>query len=168
MRWQASTAVWKAGLFEFRSLFEPPCRRKPGWPPLPVTGSGKSLTPSERMHLAKLRYSLSNCACCTAPRGDDALCVAVESSCATRLPAEPPKAAAGRARTAVAMTAAAVRVAGEHGRPRRQMTWVLSFITVPSGRLIVLAASVAAAPVLELKTVRSSANPQDWTAILLL
>jgi hypothetical protein len=120
------------------------------------------------MHLAKLRYSLSNCACCAGERGDDALCVAVETSCATRLPDEPPHAAAGRARMAVAMTAAAVRVAGDHGRRDRHMTRVLSFITVPSGRLIVLAASVAAVPVLELKTGRSSASAQDRAAILLL
>src|SRR5436305_367331 len=116
---------------------------------LTSSGSGKSLTPCERMHLAKLRYSLSNCACCAGERGDDALCVAVEPSCATRSPDEPPHAAAGRATTAVAMTAAADRVAGDHGR-RRYMTRVLSVITVPSGRLIVLAASVATVPVLKL------------------
>jgi hypothetical protein len=63
------------------------------------------------------------------------------------------------------MTAAAVRVAGDHRR-RRHMTRVLSFITVPSGRLIVLAASVATVPVLKLKTGRSSANAQDRAAIL--
>jgi len=65
------------------------------------------------------------------------------------------------------MTAAAVRVAGDHGR-RRHMTRVLSFITVPSVRLIVLAASVATVPVLKLKTGRSSANAQDRAAILRL
>jgi hypothetical protein len=120
------------------------------------------------MHLAKLRYSLSNCACCAGERSDDALCVAVEPSSATRLPDEPPHAATDRARTAVAMTAAAVRVAGDHGRRGRHITRVLSFITVLSGRLIVFAASVAAVPVLELKTGRSSANAQDRAAILRL
>jgi hypothetical protein len=155
MCWQASTPLWRAGLFEFRSLLEPPCSRKPGWPPLPVTGSGKSLIRCERMHLAKLKYSLSveeidKAALDDAPADDElTLAPLFESS----------HAAASMASPAEALSATATRSASgntHRGQPRMRSP---SFITSPS---------VATVPVLALKTEASSASAQDWAAILRL
>ena len=98
-------------MLEFRSLPEPPCRLKPGWPPLPVMGSGKSLIRWERMHPANPRYWFSSCACLAG--------VSAEAAFGTR-PAddeltlaalfELPHAAARKASPAEATIAAAARV----------------------------------------------------------
>src|SRR5438046_5091892 len=109
MCWQAWTPLWKPGLFGFRSVVEPPRRWKPGWLPVPVPRSGKSVTPCERMHLAKLEYSPSE------PEDADALLwVVIRPCCATWLLREPAHAAASRARPTAAMIAAGVRAAGRH------------------------------------------------------
>jgi len=127
-------------LFEFRSLLGPPCSRKPGWPPLPVTGPGKSLIPCERMHLAKLKYSLSSCACCAGelddPPADD------EPTLATLFE---PHAAASMASPAEAVIATAIRSASGNTRRGQRRIRLPSFIASPS---------VATAPVLALKTER--------------
>jgi len=110
-----------------------------------MTGSGKSLIPCERMHLAKLKYPVSSCACCA------------ELALAASL--EPPHAAASMASPAEAVIATATRGASGDTRRGQDTTRVPSFIASPS---------VAAVPVLALKTKGSSASAQDRAAILLL